>query len=77
MVPSILYADVIVDLSIDSVDKPFQYKVPNGWEERAVVGACVTIPFGNGNRIRKGYSMCLSYEPKFFVSKIKCIQYIE
>ena len=42
-----------------------------------MVGACVTIPFGNGNRIMKGYIIGLSYEPKFFVSKIKCIQKIE
>ena len=45
-----LYADVIVDISLENLDKPYQYRIPEGFEERVRVGSAVMIPFGRGNR---------------------------
>lgn len=72
-----LYADIIVDISLENLDKPYQYRVPEGWEERIVPGTPVRIPFGKGNRIIKGYVIGLSDTPNWDVDKIKCIAGIE
>ena len=50
-----LYADIIVDISHEKLDKTFQYRVPERLRDRLEPGACVMIPFGNGNRLIKGY----------------------
>lgn len=36
------------------IDKPYDYLVPSGLEERAVPGVRVTVPFGRGNRLSEG-----------------------
>lgn len=72
-----LYADVIVDISIDSLDKPYQYRIPEGMEERITAGTPVSIPFGRGNRIIKGYVIGVSDVPDWEPSRIKCIAGIE
>lgn len=73
----VLYADVIVDISVDSLDKPYQYRIPEGWEERVTAGTPVMIPFGRGNRLIKGYVVGTSDVPQWDVNKIKCIASIE
>ena len=50
-----LYADIIVDISHEKLDRTFQYRVPESLRGRLEPGACVMIPFGNGNRLIKGY----------------------
>lgn len=68
-----IFADVIVDISVKSLDRPFQYAVPEEMIEEAVVGAMVKIPFGNANRAVKGYIIGLSGTPKFDVARTKSI----
>lgn len=77
MSTAMLYADVIVDISVKSLDRPFQYIVPEDMREDAVIGAQVVIPFGNGNRSRQGYIIALSGTPKFDVHRTKEILRIE
>ena len=45
-----LFADIIIDISVKSLDRPFQYRVPDPLQADAVIGALVDIPFGKGNR---------------------------
>ena len=66
-----IYADIIVDISHEKLDRSFQYLVPEEFEDKIRIGMVVTIPFGNGNRERKGYVIGLSKEPKFEASRIK------
>lgn len=68
---SMLYADIIVDISHESLDRTFQYKVPDGLLEKIAVGDRVVIPFGSGNRTIAGFVMDLSTEAKIDVDKIK------
>lgn len=68
-----VFADVIIDLSVKSLDRPFQYLVPEELRNEAVVGAMVVIPFGQGNRKIKGYLIGLSDTPKFDIEKTKSI----
>lgn len=68
---SMMYADIIVDISHEKLDRSFQYRVPLEMEDEIQVGMVVTIPFGNGNHERKGYVIGLSKEPELDPSKIK------
>ena len=65
------YADIIVDISHEKVDRSFQYKVPEELQHKLQVGMVVTIPFGNGNHERKGYVIGLSDTPAFDTSRMK------
>jgi primosomal protein N' len=48
-----LYADVIVDITADALDRPFSYIVPEAMRENVVAGSQVMVPFGN--RLVRGY----------------------
>lgn len=69
-----LYADIIVDISHEKLDRPFQYRVPEGFRERLETGMCVKVPFGNGNKPVKGYVVGLGEECKFDPERTKEIQ---
>ncbi len=71
-----MYADIIVDISHEKVDRPFQYLVPTGLEETLEEGMCVLIPFGRGNKLIKGYVIELTEQCKFDSTKIKEIHSI-
>lgn len=66
-----IYADIIVDISHEKLDRSFQYKVPKELEQDIRVGMVVKIPFGNGDHERKGYVIGLSDKPVFEPSRIK------
>ena len=66
-----LYADIIVDISHEKLDKTFQYRVPERLRDRLEPGACVMIPFGNGNRLIKGYVVSIGDQCQFDPEKIK------
>ena len=51
------YADVIVDVSHEKLDRPFTYEVPPSLRESCVPGCVVRIPFGNGGRVIRGYAV--------------------
>ena len=69
-----LYARVIIDISHEKVDRPFCYEVPELLKDEIEVGACVEVPFGKGNTLRKGYVIELMDEPDFDPNYIKEIQ---
>ncbi len=66
-----MYADIIVDISHEKVDRPFQYLVPPKLQDQLEEGMCVLIPFGRGNKQVKGYVIELTEECKFDPLKIK------
>ncbi|MBR1854949.1 MAG: primosomal protein N', partial [Lachnospiraceae bacterium] len=67
------YADVIVDISHEKLDRPFQYRVPERLRGMLEPGACVQVPFGNGNRLIKGYVTELGETCKFDPTRTKDI----
>ncbi|HHX55862.1 MAG TPA: primosomal protein N' [Clostridiales bacterium] len=69
-----LYADVIIDISHESLDKAYQYLIPKDLEEKVVIGSMVEVPFGRGNKIINGYVIEKSYQPKWEIDKIKAIK---
>lgn len=68
-----IYADVIIDISHEKVDRPFQYRIPADLQNKLTVGMGVSVPFGAGNKLRKGYVIGISDKPSYEVEKIKAI----
>lgn len=66
-----IFANVIVDIAHEKVDKPFQYKIPEHLLGILEVGQAVEIPFGKGDTLRKGYVVDISDVPEFPVEKMK------
>ena len=66
-----IYADIIIDISSDKLDRSFQYCVPAHLEQEIKLGMVVSIPFGNSNQLRKGYVIGLSQEAKVDPSILK------
>lgn len=65
------YADIIVDITQEKLDRTFQYKVPQELIGKLEEGNVVEVPFGNGNRMIRGYVVSLTHEPKFEIQKMK------
>ena len=68
-----LYADVIIDISVASLDRTFQYRIPPELTGKVRIGSPVRIPFGRGNASRKGYIVGISETPKFPPERTKDI----
>ena len=68
-----LYADVIIDISAAALDRTFQYRIPESLSGSVDVGSPVMIPFGTGNKVRKGYIVGIGNEPKFDPGRLKDI----
>ncbi len=65
------FADIIIDISHEKVDRPFQYRIPERLKGQVHAGCQVDVPFGKGNVIRSGYVVDLSDKPGFALEKIK------
>lgn len=68
------YADIIVDLSLEKLDRSYQYEIPEELEHLAMIGAQVIVPFGKGEREVKGCIIDISKEPKIEPERIKKIK---
>jgi primosomal protein N' (replication factor Y) len=67
------YANVIVEITHEQLDRTFQYRVPEEWRDRLEEGMQVEIPFGAGNRRITGYVIERTDRPEFDPAKIKPI----
>lgn len=65
------FANIIVDISHEKLDRAFQYIVPQSMEEEAAPGVRVQIPFGMGNRVISGFIIDITDTPEFPVEKMK------
>ena len=73
---SSLFADIIVDISHENLDKTYQYAVGERFKDEIEIGALVKIPFGKGNRLIQGYVLGLSGQAKIDPKYIKEIDSI-
>ena len=69
-----MYADVIVDISAEKLDKTFQYSIPENLAEDVFIGVQVVVPFGNRKEGMTGFVVDISEEPKIDTSLIKDIR---
>ena len=70
------FAGIIVDISHESVDRPFSYKIKESMQKDIAIGSCVRVPFGRGNKLLKGYVVSFHDMVDFDEDKIKEIDEI-
>lgn len=68
-----MYADIIIDITHEKLDKVFQYRIPSELEGILEVGTEVIVPFGRGNKETGGYVIGFSETADYDVDKIKFI----
>lgn len=68
-----MFADIIIDITHEKLDKVFQYSIPSDLEGVLKVGLEVVVPFGRGNRETKGYIIGFSETTTYDLDKIKKI----
>ena len=68
------YADIIVDITTEKLDRTFQYRIPEVLEGKVQPGSQVKIPFGSGNRLVTGYVLSVSQKAQFDESRMKEIR---
>lgn len=66
-----LFADIIINISHEAVDRVFQYKVPSFLRKEIQIGQQVRIPFGRGNQERLGYVVAFREKANYDIDKIK------
>lgn len=66
-----MFANIIVDITHEKLDKIFQYRVPSHMEGELSIGMEVLVPFGKGNRMTKGYVVDFSENCNYDLSKVK------
>ena len=66
-----MFADVIIDIQHEKLDKIFQYRVPESMVDELEPGMEVVVPFGRGNRRIKGYVTGLAETCDYDLSKVK------
>ncbi|MBQ3666304.1 MAG: primosomal protein N' [Lachnospiraceae bacterium] len=69
-----MFANVIVDISLEKLDKTFQYIIPETMESIVKVGCRVLIPFGKGDRQMSGYVIEIADKPCMDLTKLKEIK---
>ena len=66
-----MYADIIVDITHEKLDKIFQYRIPSHLEGMLKIGDEVYIPFGRSNKEIRGYLIGFSEKADYDPGKIK------
>ena len=69
-----MFANIIIDITHEKLDKIFDYRVPSRLEGELCVGMEVLVPFGRGNRMTKGYVIGFSETCGYDLSKVKEIE---
>ena len=72
-----MFADIIIDITHEKLDKVFQYRIPPELEGVLQVGMEVVAPFGKGNKETHGYVIGFSEKADYDLTKIKEVLCIE
>ena len=67
------YANVIVDITHEKLDKTFQYIIPDELKDSVYPGVQAEVPFGRGNRSIKCYVVEVTDTAEYDISKMKKI----
>ena len=66
-----MYADIVIDISHESLDRPFQYRIPESLVGQVQPGMWVLVPFGRGNTQKKGFVLKLGTKANIDPDRIK------
>jgi primosomal protein N' (replication factor Y) len=71
MEDGMLFADVIIDISHEKLDRTFQYIIPARLVGSLQVGMMVYVPFGRGNSRREAYVVNITDQNTFELDRMK------
>ena len=66
-----MYANIIIDITHEKLDKRFQQKIPEELKDKLSIGTEVIVPFGKGNRETNWYVIGFSKDSDYDPEKIK------
>lgn len=66
-----LYANVIINISHEAVDRPFTYIIPESMKDDIHPGTRVMVPFGGGNKETMAYVVMITEFPQVPIAKLK------
>ncbi|MBR3516798.1 MAG: primosomal protein N' [Lachnospiraceae bacterium] len=67
------YARIIVNIAVETLDRPFEYRIPEALRSVLEEGMEVTIPFGKANTERKGYVVAITDTAEYDEALLKDI----
>ncbi len=70
-------AEVIVNISVDALDRAFEYRIPDSLTSRITEGTPVAIPFGKGDREITGYVVRIKDDSEWDRDRLKTILRVE
>lgn len=68
-----MYANIIIDITHEKLDKVFQYSIPPELDGALEVGMEVVVPFGRGNKETNGYVVGFSGDTDYDPARIKAV----
>lgn len=71
------FADIIVNITSEKLDRTFQYIIPREMVSILKPGMQVKVPFGSGGRTIRGYVIQITEYPSFEIEKMKEILEVE
>ena len=69
-----MVAEVIIDTSVKSLNKTFDYEIPTDLSDKLIVGSRVFVPFGNQKNLEEGIVVKIKEMSEYKVKEIKGLQ---
>lgn len=69
-----MVAEVIIDTSVKSLNKTFDYEIPTDLSDKVIVGSRVFVPFGNQKNLEEGIVVKIKEMSEYKVREIKGLQ---
>lgn len=69
-----MVAEVIIDTSVKSLNKTFDYEIPTDLSDKVIVGSRVFVPFGNQKNLEEGIVAKIKEMSEYKVKEIKGLQ---
>lgn len=71
------FADVVIDITHEAVDRTFEYIIPEELEGVIKRGSQVSIPFGRNSSLKKGFVINIKEKAAFDIARLKIIAGVE
>lgn len=65
------YANIIIDISHEAVDRPFTYIIPDNMLDKIKPGSKVKVKFGRGNKLTLGIVIAIVDNPGIPIARLK------
>ena len=69
-----MVAEVIINTSVKSLNKTFDYEIPTDLSDKVIVGSRVFVPFGNQKNLEEGIVVKIKEMSEYKVKEIKGLQ---